>query len=325
MKKRNWFRPFHGVALAFSSAIALSACSGESFQDELGNDRDDLVLDAAGDNTDALDVELGSLEQQLQNCANPDGTNAVMAAFAVAVGQELGRWQSTKDFVMFTTSGQSESSPGRQQAIKLTSGTGPDGKPRGKSRCADGKCAGVQAILDMQYEQARGQIYIQGESSTKKVLLDPAALRSRMVAKANYEQKTCDDNAKDGDSGRCPKEAHQLTPVGTVSLGGCGVHYKFAVKKEGGAALSYPAQLKHKLVFADQANGWVDFRNLGGGFVAIDPTFGLNAGVSTSSGSCTSACTKISTSNIAGQCCSCGGANKKFVKASYSATTYICK
>src|SRR5688572_2208983 len=198
MKKKNWFSPLHGISLALLSATALSACGGENFQDELG-DVDHLAVDGADDV--ALDGELGLLEQSLQNCANPDGTNAVMAAFAVAVGQELGRWQSTKDFVMFTTSGQSESSPGRQQAIKLTSGTGPDGKPRGKSRCADGKCAGVQAILDMQYEQARGQIYIQGESSTKKVLLDPAALRSRMVAKANYEQKTCDDNAKDGDSG----------------------------------------------------------------------------------------------------------------------------
>ncbi|HTV24697.1 MAG TPA: hypothetical protein VMG12_38660 [Polyangiaceae bacterium] len=271
------------------------------------------------------DGELGSLEQALQNCANPDGTNAVMAAFAVAVGQELKRWESTKDFVMFTTSGQSESSPGMQQAIKLTSGTGPDGKPRGKSRCADGKCAKVQAILDMQYEQARGKIYIQGETSQNKVLLDPAALRSRMVAKANYEQKTCDDNAKDGDANRCPKEAHVLTPIGTVSLGGCGVHYKFGVKKDTGAALQYPAQLKGKLTFADQTNGWVDFRNLGGGYVAIDPTSGLNEGVTTTSGSCTSGCTRISTTNVAGQCCSCGGATKKFVKTTFNANTYLCQ
>jgi hypothetical protein len=274
---------------------------------------------------DGEEMELGALEQQLQNCANPDGTNAVMAAFAVAVGQELRRWQSKKDFVMFTTSGQSESSPGMQQAIKLTSGTGPDGKPRGKSRCSDGKCAKVQALLDMQYEQARGKVYIQGETSTNKVLLDPAALRSRMVAKANYEQGTCDANAKDNDPNRCPVETHLLTPIGTASLGGCGVHYKFSVTKDSSGTLLYPAQLKQKLTFADQTNGWVDFRNLGGGVVAIDPTYGLNEGVNSGTGSCTAACTKISTTSVAGACCSCSGATKKFVKAPWSAVTFLCQ
>jgi hypothetical protein len=304
----NHVRLSHATALIAVALNALAGCGG-GYDEDLIND----------------DSEIGSLEQRLQNCANPDGTNAIMAAFAVAVGTELGRWESTKDFVMFTTSGQSEASPGRQQAIKLTSGTGPDGKPRGKSRCADGKCAEVQAILDMQYEQARGKVYVQGESSTRSVLLDPAALRSRLVAKANYEQKTCDANAKDGDPNRCPKEAHQLSPVGMVSLGGCGPHYKFAVKKDNGATLQYPAQLKGKLTFADQTNGWVDFRNLGGGYVAIDPTYGLNGGATTSSGSCTATCTRISKTNVAGQCCTCSGATKKFVKSSWSAVTFLCQ
>jgi hypothetical protein len=53
-----------------------------------------------------------------------------------------------------------------------------------------------------------------------------------------------------------------------VSLGGCGVYYRFSVKKDATGALRYPAQLKHKLIFADRTNGWVDFRNLCGGFVA---------------------------------------------------------
>jgi hypothetical protein len=271
------------------------------------------------------DGDLGALEQRLQNCSNPDGTNAVMAAFAVAVGQELKRWQATKDFVMFTTSGWSESSPGMQQAIKLTSGTGPDGKPRGKSRCADGKCARVQALLDMQYEQARGKVYIQGETSTNTVLLDPGALRSRMVAKVNYEQKTCDDAARDGDPSKCPVETHLLNPIGMVSLGGCGPHYKFSVTKDASGTLMYPDQLKWKLTFADQANGWVDFRNLGGGYVAIDPTYGLNEDGSTTTGSCAAACTKISTIDITGQCCSCNGMSKKFAKSAWSTTTFLCQ
>lgn len=312
------------IAAATAVALcALPACGG-AFEEDLMAEEADLASESstspAGD-----DSEIGTLEQRLQNCANPDGTNAVMAAFAVAVGQELKRWDATKDFVMFGTSGKSESSTGPQQAIKLTSGTGPDGKPRGKSRCSDGKCAEVQAILDMQYEQARGKVFVQGESSTKKVLLDPAALRSRLVAKAVYEQKACDDNAKDGDANRCPKEAHQLTPAGTVSLGGCGPHYKFAVKNASGSALKYPAQLKGKLTFADQNNGWVDFRNLGNGYVAVDPTYGLNAGATTASGSCSATCTSISKTSIAGKCCSCGGKTSKFVKSTWSATTFLCQ
>jgi len=323
---RKYSVKFSGGALAvLVSVAALAGCGGG---DAMDIEASDIAADGVATDPGAAEddgAELGTLDQALQNCANPDGTNAVMAAFAVAVGQELGRWQSTKDFVMFGTSGKSESSPGPQQAIKLTSGTGSDGKPRGKSRCADGKCAQVQALLDMQYEQARNKVWIGGESGTKKVLLDPAALRSRMVAKANYEQKSCDDNAKDGDANRCPVEAHRLTSAGVASLGGCGQHYQFSVQKDGGGALRYPGQLKWKLTFADQTNGWVDFRNLGGGYVAIDPTFGLNAGVTTSVGSCTSACTKISTTSVAGQCCSCGGVNKKFAKSAWSATTFLCQ
>lgn len=317
---KSWFG-FSSFSIAISAAVAISGC-GAAYEDGLEDNGDSAEL---GDDGLANDIELGSAEQALQNCQTPDGTNAVMAAFAVAVGQELGRWQSTQDFEMFTTSGYSESSPGMQQAIRLRTGTGTDGKPRGKSRCADGKCARVQALLDMQYEQALGKIYIQGESSTQKVLLDPGALRSRMVSKVNYEQKACDDAAVDNDPNKCPKELHKLALVGPVSLGGCGVHYKFSVAKDTGATLLYPGQLKWKLTFADQANGWVDFRNMGGGYVAIDPTYGLNDDTTTSSGSCTAACTKISATDITGQCCSCSGVTKKFAKSTWSAATFLCQ
>lgn len=317
---KNGFALSGALSVAFSAAVGLWGCGSAYEGDMVGEDG--VMLDDEGASEE---LELGSAEQALQNCQTPDGTNAVMAAFAVAVGQELGRWQATTDFEMFTTSGLSESSPGMQQAIRLRTGTDSLGKPRGKSRCADGKCARVQAILDMQYEQALGKIYIQGETSTTKVLLDPGALRSRMVSKVNYEQKTCDDAAADNDPNKCPKELHKLTLVGPVSLGGCGVHYKFAVAKDTGATLLYPGQLKWKLTFADQANGWVDFRNLGGGFVAIDPTYGLNDDTTTSSGSCAAACTKISTTDITGQCCSCSGVSKKFARSAWSATTFLCQ
>lgn len=81
---------------------------------------------------------------------------------------------------------------------------------------------------------------------------------------------------------------------------------------------------KWKLTFADQANGWVDFRNLGGGTVAIDPTYGLNPTGTAAAGSC-AACTKISLTDVTGQCCSCSAVTKKYVKSTWSPTTFLCQ
>jgi hypothetical protein len=267
------------------------------------------------------EMELGTLDLGVMSCTNPDGTNAAMAALAVAVAQDLKRWQPGKDFVMFNTSGQSEASSGMQQAIKLTSGSDASGA-KGKSRCSDGKCARVQALLDMQYEQANNKVFFQG-SGKVKTLLNPGALRSRLVAKL-YEQRTCDDAAKDNSPSACPKEEHVLTFVGAAA-GGCDTNFTFQAKKTNGAALLYPGQLKNKLKFADQSNPYIGFQNLGGGKVSIDPTYGLNEGAPTSTGSCTAACTKVTTSNVAGQCCACGGLTKKFVKSAWSATTFLCQ
>jgi hypothetical protein len=316
------FLKFAG-ALSMAFAVAsLPGCSAGTLDD--GYDTAEGDDNASLDGNASLDEEmdLGNLEQGLMTCTNPDGTNSAMAAFAVAVAQELKRWQVGKDFVMFTTSGQSEASPGMQQAIKLRSGTDSLGQPIGKSRCADGKCAKVQALLDMQYDQANNKVYFQG-SGTTKVLLSPAALRSRLVAKLT-EQGTCDTTAKDGDATKCPKEEHVLTFV-SAAKGGCDTNFTFAAKKPTGAALSYPNQLKNKLKFADVTNPYINFINLGGGNISVDPTYGLNDDGTTSTGSCAAACTKISTTSAAGQCCSCAGLTKTFVKSAWSAVTFLCQ
>jgi hypothetical protein len=308
--KANWLKFAGALSLTLVSAV-LPGCSAGDMDEDFGAD-DSLMSE---------DMDLGSLEQHLMTCSNTDGTNSLMAAFAVATAQELKRWQATRDFVMFTTSGASESSPGMQQAIKLTSGTDSTGQPRGKSRCADGKCAKVQALLDMQYEQANNKVYLQGSSSA--VLLNPGALRSRMVAKLS-EQLNCDNNARDNDLTACPKEEHVLAYV-SAAKGGCDTNFTFKATKTNGTALTYVNQLKNKLKFTDTANPYVSFTNLGGGNVSVDPTYGLNEDGSTSTGSCTAACTKVTTTSVAGQCCTCNGLSKKFVKAGWSATTYLCQ
>ena len=314
----NWLR----VAGVVSVAVAAGAFMGCGAQDFDGSSDDVVSGDLGGDENASLDEsDLGTTDEALMSCSNPDGTNSVMAAFAVAVAQELGRWNASKDFIQNNTSGASEGSYGSQQAIKLASGSDANG-PIGKSRCADGKCARVQALLDLQYDQANNKVYIQG-SGTTKVLLSPAALRSRMFAKWN-EQKACDQNARDGDNNSCTKEQNVLKYV-SAAKGGCDTNFTFSVKGTTGLALKYPNQLKNELRFADQTNPYINFQNLGNGNISIDPTYGLDEDGSTSTGACTAACTKISRSSVEGACCSCGGVTKAFKKSTYNAITFKCE
>jgi len=255
-------------------------------------------------------VAYGESEAALMSCTNPDGTNSVMAALAVATAQELKRWQPTTDFVVFGTSGMSEASGGLQQAIKLTAA--------GKARCSDGKCAKVQALLDLQYDQANDKVKLPGG-----VTLSPAALRSRLVAKLR-DQATCDSRPANGGAGNCPVEQHSLTFQKSVK-GSCDTNFYFVAKApDGVTALKYPAQLKNKLIWVDSTNPYVAFQSTGE-VVSIDPTYGLNEDASTTAGACTAACAKISTTSALGQCCSCNGVTKTFAKATWNANTFLCQ
>ena len=322
--KASWLRVL-GVASVAVAAGAFLGCGSEDLNaasDDAASD-DLMSVDPGSDDGAAFDdSDYSSGAEALMSCTNPDGTNAVMAAFAVAVAQELGRWNASADFIQNNTSGMSESSYGMQQAIKLASGSNASG-PIGKSRCADGKCARVQALLDMQYDQYNNKVYVQG-SGTTKVLLSPSALRSRMFAKWN-EQKACDQNARDGDLNSCTKEQHKLAFVSSAK-GGCDTNFTFSAKNTSGGSLVYINQLKNQLRFADQSNPYINFTNLGNGNVSIDPTYGLDTDPTEAPAACYAACTKISpSSNLAGQCCSCGGVSKVFAKSPYNAITYLCQ
>jgi hypothetical protein len=271
---------------------------------------DESAFDGSDEAALSDEMELGQVEQGVMSCTNPDGTNSVMAALAVSTAQELKRWQPSKDFVVFGTSGQSEAAAGPQQAIKLT--------PVGKQQCADGKCAKVQALLDMQYEQANGKVKFPGN-----VVLSPSALRSRLVAKLR-EQATCESRPVNGGaSNNCPVEEHKLT-FQSATKGNCDTNFFFKATTTTGAALKYPAQLKNKLIWVDNQNPYVAFQSAGD-VISIDPTWGLNEDTTNSAGSCTSACTKISTASVAGACCSCNGATKKFAKSAWNAQTFLCQ
>jgi hypothetical protein len=103
------------------------------------------------------------------------------------------------------------------------------------------------------------------------------------------------------------------------------MNFWFEVRTPSGALLgSALSTLKEKLVWVDiEDNSYIKFQTEGSA-IAIDPTYGLNTTSYTATGSCSAACTKISSTNIAGQCCSCNG-TKKYVKSTWSATTFICQ
>ncbi|MEY2930359.1 MAG: hypothetical protein RL033_1108 [Pseudomonadota bacterium] len=317
----NWLRVSSITSTLIAASTLFLGCSAGDMEDS-SSDGAELSADEASEQLASYDEEseLGTAEQGLMSCTNPDGTNAAMAAFAVLVARDLGRWDAARDFKMITTSGVSETSPGMQQAIALTSGNDAKG-PIGKSKCADGKCARVQAILAMQYDNLNGLIYFQGTGSTK-VQLNPSALRSRMYAKWQ-DQKACDASAKDNDVTKCPVEQHALTFV-TSAPGGCDTNFTFAAKTTTGTALKYVNQLKNKLAFADINNPYINFTNLGNGSVSVDPTYGLGDENNTSPGSCAAACTKVSTTSVAGQCCSCAGVTKTY-KVTSNANLFMCQ
>jgi hypothetical protein len=278
---------------AVCAVVSLGACGA-----------DDL---AASDTSEDADP-VAELEQHLVSCNNVDGTNAVMAGLAVAAAQELRRWQPTRDFVVFGTSGWSESSPGPQQAIKLTA--------TGKAQCADGRCWNTQALLDLQYDQANDKVKFPGN-----VTLSPGALRSRLVAKLR-EQQTCESRPANGGN-NCPVEEHTLA-FQRSEPGGCDTNFFFKATQPNGQALRYPAQLKNKLQWVDMYNPYIGFQSAGA-VVSIDPTLGLNSVNDRDFGDCFNGCLRVSIGNQAGSCCRCNGSTRSFTRSPWSSTTFLCR
>jgi hypothetical protein len=240
--------------------------------------------------------EIGQNEEAL--CANGDGVNSAMAALAVAAAKELGRWNPTVDFLP------------KNSAPWITELTA-----TGRARCADGKCWNTQAILDLQ------------KAGTAKVMLSGVQLNannlvSTLTARWN-EQKNCELRGGTGAT-NCTAEQHKLT-FKSQQAGSCDTIFTFDAKTPTGGTLTAPAQLKNKLIFVGgTSNPFLAFSSTGT-TVSIDPTYGLNEGGTTTTGSCTAACTKLSATSIAGACCSCAGVTRQFVKSAWSATTFLCQ
>ncbi len=295
------------VTLGFS--VAAAGCGDYADGDgtvEAGEATDEalLWLDESAPDDEELAAgeasELGTAEQELfffsnpfnfaSSCSDSKGTNSVMAALAVATATELKRWQPTKDFV---------SSGG---VLKLTS--------TGKAQCADGRCWNTQAILDLQFAPA-GSVEVR-----PGVKLDSAALKSALTRNLLLQVFSLLSMVV---------PAHKFELVRSEP-GGCDQFYWFNTTTPQGDKVSgfLLSTLEQKLTWVGgSGNPYIQF-DTNGSMVGIDPTYGLNQAGTTGTGSCTAACTKMSSTNIAGQCCTCNG-TKTFQRSPWSATTFVCR
>jgi len=128
-------------------------------------------------------------------------------------------------------------------------------------------------------------------------------------------------------------EPHRLDWAYATTEGApCGQYDWFDIERPNGNPLEDPADTYVQLIFAGgkqtptgaDVNPYIA-QQVNGNQVAIDPTYGLNGSGSTSSGTCSASCVKVSSTSVAGQCCSCSGNIKSFVKSAWNATTFVCQ
>jgi len=253
-------------------------------------------LDEDEGDTTGSEIELGQGGEAL--CANGDGVNSAMAALAVAAAKELGRWNPTVDFAPMN------------YAPWFTNLTA-----TGKARCADGRCWNTQAILDLQKA---------APNSVKfgSVVFNANNFVSTLTARWN-EQKNCELRGGTGAT-NCTAEQHKLTFVSSAP-GACDTVFTFNATNLSGGNLVAPSQLKNKLMFVGYpSNPYLAFSSTGT-TVSIDPTKGLVGGTPTQAGSCSALCTTISSTSVAGACCTCNGVTGKYAVTTWSSTTFSCK
>jgi hypothetical protein len=219
-------------------------------------------------------------EETAAVCANPEGTNAAIAALATAMSQELHRWQITTDFYVYR-------GYNYQSMLGLTQA--------GLSACG-GSCPLTSNILAYQDSRMDQKIVFNG------VKLSSWSFASRLVT--GYEnQKVCQN------AGRCSFPAHMFGyDSATTTPGACDTLFTFTVGKpgsQGGGPLTatQSAQLSNALVWTtgNGPNPYIAFQSTAN-TVTIDPTGQVNP-----PGQATGAeiCQKVSFTNINGTPCTC--------------------
>lgn len=198
-------------------------------------------------------------------CTTNSGLHPTKAALAVAMAQELGRWDALTD--LWIMNGKTELSPA------------------GRTRCTNG-CANLIALL--------GQQNAELTQFVDQNVFNPTNYSSDLGASFGRQRDLINDLKRNNPSQVPP--AHKLTMVaGPTNLGKgyCGPHYVFQVDNENGTALTstQAATLGNTLCFFGYGNcggnAYIAFQQTTTGCpagrtcVAIDPTDGDNSSTST--------------------------------------------
>ncbi|HEU4578085.1 MAG TPA: hypothetical protein VFS67_07515 [Polyangiaceae bacterium] len=291
---------FVGLSLiALGAAAAAVGCTDAPMTSEemtgLESSEPGASLPDSADQPEEM-ADLGSGE--FAQCANGDGVPSAMAALAAATAKELGRWNPTVDFA-----------PGTAASNWYTTLTS-----TGKARCSDGKCWNTQAILDLQ--KSANNVKLSG------VVLNANNFVSQLTSNWN-NQKNCELRGGTGDT-NCSAEQHKLV-FNSQKAGACDTVFTYTATSTTGGNLAAPNQLKNKLLFyGGTSNPYLAFSSTGT-TVSIDPTYGLDDDGTTSTATCSAACTKMSATSWAGKCCSCSGKTSTYVKSTVNANTYLCQ
>jgi len=222
---------------------------------------------------------LGRAEDAVNACYTNSGLNPTKAALAVAMADELGRWDPARDLQVVR---QSPLYPGVWDAVVLSP----------SAVCLKNNCANTKALL--------GQQDARLSSVISQAVFNPSMYNSELVASANRNATFLSDLQRNNASKLPPP--HKLTKVaGPVNLGvgACGPHYVFQADKPDGRPLtpSEAQNLSNGMCFygfgsCGNGNPYISYAvttqgcPAGRTCVAVDPTDGDNgSGTTTTAGS----------------------------------------
>lgn len=219
------------------------------------------------------DEGASSTEQELASaCFTNSGINPMKAALAVAMADELGRWDTTHDLVYV-------GSPVYMVQLSST------------AVCIKNACKNTKAILGQQHNA----INLQNPVAVPQSLFNATQFDNELRSGLIVQNTRIDDLTRNTPS--LLPVGHKLTKVAgptNLGLGACGPHYVFQVDHKDGTPLTATeaTNMKNALctfgsTACNNTNPYLAFTTTGQGCptgrtcVAIDPTDGDNGSLTT--------------------------------------------
>ena len=149
-------------------------------------------------------TDIGNVHQTM--CSTVSGYNPMAAALAVAMADEIGELNPSRDLQIVSESG--------SNMVILSN--------EGRNRCnARGGCNNIDDVIGMQYPEVNWYV--------EQTVFDSINYRSRLVSGLG-DQKNFEQSLQMNDPGALPKP-HKLTLQSVDNLGGCGKHFTFKAER----------------------------------------------------------------------------------------------